>query len=77
MAHKVGDLIKWVSHHDVFEASGDVVRGIDPVYARGIVMEVSAKEPDALIAHCFNCKRSTLVILNAEYDGVITLSEGK
>lgn len=77
MAHRVGDLIKWVSHHDIFEASGDVVRGIAPVYSRGIVIEVSHAEPQSLIAHCFNCKRIALVILNTAQDGIITLSGAK
>ena len=77
MAHKVGDLIKWVAYHDAFEASGDVVRGISPVYSKGIILEVSSVKEGALIAHCFDCKGSTLVILDATHDSVVVLSEGK
>jgi hypothetical protein len=77
MVHKVGDLIRWVSYHDAFEASGDVVTGISPVYSSGIVIEVSNVKKDALIAHCFDCKGASLVVLDAIHDGIVTLSEGK
>ncbi len=77
MMYRVGDLIKWVSYHDAFEASGDVVTGISPVYSNGIVIEVSRVRDGALIAHCFDCKGAPLVVLDAAHDGIITLSEGK
>ena len=77
MAHKVGDLIKWISYHDAFEASGDVVRGISPVYSSGIVMEVSNVKEGAIIAHRFDCKGAILVVLDATHDGIVTISEGE
>tara|TARA_B100000085_G_scaffold265656_1_gene273633 strand:+ start:337 stop:579 length:243 start_codon:yes stop_codon:yes gene_type:complete len=77
MGHRVGDLIKWVSYHDAFEASGDVVTGISPVYSRGIVIEVSKVKEGAVIAHCFDCKGSSLVVLDATHDGIVVISEGK
>ena len=77
MGFKRGDLIKWVSHHNVFEASSTDVRGIDPVYRFGIVLEVSSSKTSAIIAHCFDCKNSTLVILDAEFDYVELISENR
>ena len=69
-----GNLIKWISHHNAFEASGDVVRGIDPIYRHGIVIEVSATKKTAIVAHCFDCEKATLVILDSEYDDIQRIS---
>lgn len=75
MAISRGDLIKWISHHDSFEASPMGVVGIDPIYRFGIVLEVSNKKTTAIIAHCFDCKNSRLVILDFEHDNVQIISE--
>tara|TARA_Y100000592_G_C5470489_1_gene319198 strand:- start:979 stop:1209 length:231 start_codon:yes stop_codon:yes gene_type:complete len=69
-----GNLIKWISHHNVFEASGDVVRGIDPVYRHGIIIEISKTKNTAIVAHCFDCDKATLVILDSEYDHIQVIS---
>ena len=70
-----GDLIKWISHHDTFEASHLGVTGINPIYRFGIVLEVSSKKTTAIIAHCFDCKDSKLVILDVEHDHIKLVSE--
>jgi hypothetical protein len=75
MGIKNGDLIKWISHHNSFEASPDTVVGIDPVYRFGIVLEVSNVKTSAIVAHCFDCKNSRLVILDTDYDYVELVSE--
>jgi len=75
MALRKGDLVKWISHHDSFEASPMGVRGISPVYRHGIIMEVSNKKTSAIIVHCYDCPQQTLVILDTEYDSVVLLSE--
>tara|TARA_B100001094_G_scaffold141587_1_gene137235 strand:- start:5317 stop:5556 length:240 start_codon:yes stop_codon:yes gene_type:complete len=69
-----GDLIKWVSHHDTYEASPTGVRGIEPVYRYGVVLEVSHKKTTAIIAHCFDCKDTRLVILDTNFDYVEIIS---
>ena len=43
MAVKKGTLIKWVSSHKSYEANGDVLVGLEPIYKYGIIMEVSRK----------------------------------
>lgn len=39
-------MIRWVADYDGFEVDADIVRPIDPIYAYGIVMKVSADDPD-------------------------------
>ena len=39
-----GDLIRWIIDYDVYEASGDVVTPIQPIYAYGIVIEASKSD---------------------------------
>jgi hypothetical protein len=77
MGLKQGDLIKWVSHHDAYEASPMGVKGISPVYRHGIVLETSRKKSTAIIAHCYDCDNVTLVILDVKYDNVEVLSRNK
>ena len=77
MGLKQGDLIKWVSHHDAFEASPLGVRGISPVYRHGIILEVSKKKTTAIVVHCYDCISRTLVILDEEIDLVEIVSRNK
>jgi len=46
-------LIRWVTTHKSYEANGDVLVGLDPVYSYGIVMEVSKKDPSYLAVASF------------------------
>jgi hypothetical protein len=74
---KRGDLIRWIEDHDIYEASGDVLRGISPNYKHGIIMEVSVKDTAAVIVYCYDCKRKregSWMILNMERDQLEVLS---
>ena len=51
MALKRGDLVRWVIDHDIYEASGDVLVGVSPNYRHGIIMEVSAKDNNAIMIY--------------------------
>jgi hypothetical protein len=79
MTLKRGDLIRWVIEHEIYEASGDVLRGIKPNYRHGIVMEVSATDSNAIMIHCYDCKdrrESGWIILNLIHDEFEILSGG-
>ncbi len=72
-----GDLIRWVMDHDVYEASGDVLVGIEPNYRHGIIMEISKKDSNALMVYCYDCKKrkeNNWMILDRTYDKVEILS---
>tara|TARA_Y100001972_G_scaffold123757_1_gene171583 strand:+ start:1293 stop:1523 length:231 start_codon:yes stop_codon:yes gene_type:complete len=74
MVFKKGDLIKWFSHHAAFEASLDSVRGVDPIYRHGIIIEVSELKKTAIVVHCFDCDKMNLVILDSDYDYIEVMS---
>jgi len=74
---KRGDLVRWVIDHDVYEA-GEVLRGIQPNYRHGIIMEVSVKDSNAVMIYCYDCKKQREVswqILNLLHDEFEILSE--
>jgi len=74
---KRGDLVRWVIDHEVYEASGDVLRGISPNYRHGIIMEVSSKDANAVMVYCYDCKRKregSWMILNMIHDDFEVLS---
>ena len=75
MTLKRGDLIRWVVDHDIYEADEHVLRGISPNYRHGIIMEVSKKDPNAIIVCCYDCKKeANWVILNLIQDDIEILS---
>jgi len=74
---KQGDLIRWVVDHNIYEASGDVLRGVSPNYRYGIVMEVSTIDTDAVMVFCYDCKKkkeSSWMILDMTHDKLEILS---
>jgi hypothetical protein len=78
MGLKRGDLVRWVEDHDIYEASGDVLRGISPNYRHGIIMEVSVKDTNAVMVYCYDCKRNReahWMILNMLEDNFEVLSD--
>lgn len=78
MALKRGDLIRWVTDHDVYESSGDVLVGISPNYRHGIIMEVSTKDANAVMVYCYDCKKrleGSWMILNLMHDDFEVLSD--
>ena len=77
MAIKRGDLVRWVSDHDMYEASGDVLIGVSPNYRHGIIIEVSVKDTNAVMVYCYDCnkkKESSWMILNMKLDELDILS---
>lgn len=42
-------MIKWVVDYGGFEVDADIVRPIRPIYAYGIVMEVSNDDPNKVV----------------------------
>jgi hypothetical protein len=74
---KRGDLIRWITDHEIYEASGDVLRGVSPNYRHGIIMEVSVKDSTAVMVFCYDCKKrreGNWMILNVEQDRLEILS---
>ena len=77
MELKQGDLVRWVTDHNAYEASGDVLRGIDPNYRHGIIMEVSQIDTNAVMVYCYDCKKKkegSWMILNMIHDSFEVLS---
>ena len=71
MGLKRGDLVRWIIDHDIYEADEHVLRGIKPNYRHGIIMEVSAKDGNAVIVYCYDCKNKhegNWTILNMIHD---------
>ena len=71
--------MRWVTDHKVYEASGDVLRGISPNYRHGIIMEVSAIDPSHVMVMCYDCKErreGSWMILNMVHDNFEVLSCG-
>ena len=77
MALKRGDLVRWIIDHEIYEADVDVLRGIKPNYRHGIIMEVSAKDTNAVMVYCYDCKKNReahWMILNMVDDDFEVLS---
>lgn len=77
MELKRGDLVRWVADHNAYEASGDVLRGIDPNYRHGIIMEVSQIDTNAVMVYCYDCKKKkegSWMILDMIHDSFEVLS---
>ena len=77
MELKRGDLVRWVVDHNIYEATGDVLRGISPNYRHGIIMEVSAIDSNSVMVLCYDCKKrgeSNWMILNMAHDNFEVLS---
>ena len=70
-----GDLIRWIDDYDVYEASGDVVTPIQPIYAYGIVVEVSKTDPKNVVVSRFS-ENGGLKILHMIHDGFEIVSKG-
>ncbi len=81
MALKRGDLVRWVTDWGVYVASAvGVIEREYPVYAYGVIMEVSQKEPDAVVVYCYDSKREfseqgSWIILHMIHDEFELVSE--
>ncbi len=56
-----GTLIRWVESHKSYEANGDVLVGLEPIYNYGIIMEVSQKNPNYIAVASFGDGRWRVV----------------
>lgn len=74
MALKVGNLIRWVQSHKSYEANGDVLVGLEPIYKYGVVMEVSKKSPSQIIVA--SCDDAHWHIVDTQYDTYEVISDG-
>tara|TARA_B100001559_G_C16212315_1_gene489500 strand:+ start:269 stop:526 length:258 start_codon:yes stop_codon:yes gene_type:complete len=74
---KKGDLVRWITGHSVYEASGDTLVGAIPIYSYGIIIEVSKVDPAAIIVNsCLKTRTQRLMILNASEEDIEVLSTG-
>lgn len=72
---KKGQLVRWVVDYRAFEAYNDsnVVRGIDPIYKYGIIMEVGSDNQSAAVC-CYEKHDGCWAILNLIHDNLEVLS---
>jgi hypothetical protein len=73
MDYKKGTLIKWIESHRAYEANGDVLVGLEPVYRCGIIMEVSKQDPKYMAVAC--CSDGRWHVVNVFHDDITVLSE--
>ena len=73
---KRGDLVRWIIDHNIYVADNDVLRGASPNYKYGIIIEVSAFDPNYVII-CSYEKGGEWKILNFIHDDFEVLSAGK
>jgi|TARA_Y100000034_G_scaffold126961_1_gene179019 hypothetical protein len=75
VALKRGDLVRWIIDHDIYASDGDTLRGVQPNYRHGIIMEVSKKDQNAVIVCCYDCEREgSWMVLNLIHDEFEILS---
>ncbi len=68
-----GDLVKWIVDYRVFEAHQDgEIFPVDAVWAFGIIVEVSAAEPNSVVL--VRLDTQTHEILHMIHDGFIVVS---
>ena len=75
MEYKKGTLIKWIESHRSYEANGDVLVGLEPVYRCGIVMEISRQDPKYIAVA--SCTDGRWHVVNVLHDSIEVLSEVK
>ena len=73
MGYKKGTLIKWIESHRSYEANGDVLVGLEPIYKCGIIMEISTKDPRYIAVA--SCSDGRWHVVNVHYDSIEILSE--
>lgn len=66
--------MRWLSGHHSYEANGDVLVGVLPIYKYGIVMEVSKKNPSYFIVA--SCDDGRWHVLDIHQDDIEILSRG-
>ena len=73
MRTTTGSLIKWIASHRSYEADGDVLVGIEPIYKYGIIMKVSQR--DSAYLAVASCDDGRWHIVNVHEDDYEILSE--
>ena len=68
-----GSLVRWVQSHKSYEANGDVLVGLEPIYCYGIIMEVSKKDPNYIAVA--SCSDGRWHVVNVHYDDLKIISE--
>ena len=70
-----GDLVRWIIDYKVWEPpSGSDAFPVEPLYAYGIVIEVSFADPNNVVVACFSNCHSNWQILHMIYDGFEVLT---
>ena len=79
MALHRGDLVRWITDWGIYAIDPDgKAEGSHPQYCHGIVMEVSSKDPNAVVVFCYDCKNEGgWTILNMIHDSFEVLSGEK
>ena len=73
MDYRKGTLIKWVESHRSYEANGDILVGLEPIYKSGIIMEVSKQDPRYIAVA--SCSDGRWHVVNVHHDSIEVLSE--
>ena len=68
--------MRWTIGHATYAAHPDKLVGSDPIYKYGIIMQVSEKDPLAIIVHSYGCDDKRLIILNGDEDHIEIISKG-
>ena len=68
-------MVRWVTDHNIYEADEHVLKGVDPNYKYGIIMEVSGVDPNCVIVFSYE-KGGSWTILNLVHDDFEVLSKG-
>ena len=82
MELKRGDLVRWVTDWGIYAASADGhIEREYPQYAYGVIMEVSHRDPEAIVVYCYDSKhefaeQNAWVILHLIHDEFELVSEG-
>ena len=71
-----GDLVRWTIGHATYAAHPNKLVGADPIYKYGIVMQVSEKDPLAIVVHSYGSDDHRLIILNGGDDVIEIMSKG-
>ena len=76
MSIKKGDLIRWIVDYEIYEADGEQVTPASPIYAYGIIMDVSSQDSKNAVVCRLNNDGSH-IILHLIHDGFEVISEAK
>ena len=72
MGIQVGNLVRWIVSHKSYEAYGDVLVGLEPIYKYGVVVKKSSKSPSHIVVA--TCDDARWHIVDTRYDSVEVLS---